>query len=101
MLGPVELRTAKLWIEVKPGSDVVLLYWKKGSINSYKSLQKKTDRNDWFSPLVFHLVGLELNTTYEYQFYINQETITKPTKAIGSFTTKEFQYPQAGHVRKT
>lgn len=89
MLGPVELRTAKLWIEVKPGSDVVLQYWKKGNLNSYRSLQKKTDRNDWFSPLIFDLVGLELNTTYEYQFQINQKVIAKPTKAIGSFTTKE------------
>ncbi len=89
MLGPVELRSAKLWLEVKPGSDVVLQYWKKGEINTFKWLQKKTDRNDWFSPVIFNLVGLELNTTYEYQFSINQKVISKPTKAIGSFTTKE------------
>jgi hypothetical protein len=60
MLGPVELRTAKLWVEVKPGSDVVLQYWKKGNINSYKSIQKKTNRDDWFSPVVFNVVGLKM-----------------------------------------
>jgi len=89
MLGPVELRTAKLWIEVKPGSSVVLQYWKKGEIKSVKWMEKKTNMNDWFSPVVFNLVGLEFNTTYEYKFSFNQKMITTPTKVDGSFTTKD------------
>jgi alkaline phosphatase D len=89
MLGPVELRTAKLWIEVKPGSSVILQYWKKGEIKSVKWMEKKTNMNDWFSPVVFNLVGLELNTTYEYKFSFNLKMITTPTKVDGSFTTKD------------
>ena len=89
MLGPVELRTAKLWIEVKPGSNVVLFYWKKGEINLFKTMQKTSDKNDWFSPMVFNLVALDVNQTYEYQFLINIKMYSKPTKADGSFTTKE------------
>ena len=89
MLGPVELRTAKLWIEVKPGSNVLLMYWKKGEMNAFKTIQKTTNKNDWFSPLVFDLVALEINKTYEYQFLINIKMYSKPTKVDGSFTTKD------------
>jgi alkaline phosphatase D len=89
MLGIVELRTAKVWVEVKPGSSAVILYWKKGTMNSFKSLEKKTRKEEWFSPLTFDLVGLDVNTTYEYQILINQKIISKPSKADGTFTTKE------------
>ena len=89
MLGPVELRTAKLWIEVKPGSRVTLQYWKQGEMKFFKTMQKQTNIDDWFSPLVFYVVGLDVNTTYEYRFAINQKAVMPPTKADGSFTTKE------------
>jgi alkaline phosphatase D len=89
MLGPVELRTAKLWIEVKPGSRVTLQYWKQGEMKFFKTMQKQTNIEDWFSPLVFYVVGLDINTTYEYRFAINQKAVMPPTKADGSFTTKE------------
>lgn len=89
MLGTVELRTAKIWVEVKPGSSVVLQYWKQGDLKSVKLIEKKTDRNEWFAPIVFDLVGLQFNTTYEYKISINQSQITTPKKADGSFTTKD------------
>lgn len=89
MLGTVELRTAKIWVEVKPGSSVVLQYWKQGDLKSVKLIEKKTDRNEWFAPVVFDLVGLQFNTTYEYKISINQSQITAPKKADGSFTTKD------------
>ena len=89
MLGTVELRTAKIWIEVKPGSSVVLQYWKQGDLKSVKLIEKKTDRNEWFAPVVFDLVGLQFNTTYEYKISISQSQITTPKKADGSFTTKD------------
>jgi alkaline phosphatase D len=41
MLGPVELRTAKLWIEVKPGSSADLWVWKKGQPTTAKRMTKK------------------------------------------------------------
>ncbi len=89
MLGPVELRTAKLWIEVKPGSRVTLQFWKQGEMKFFKTMNKQTNIDDWFSPLVFNVVGLDVNTTYEYRFAINQKAVMPPTKADGSFTTKE------------
>lgn len=89
MLGPVELRTAKLWMEVKPGSRVTLQYWKQGEMKFFKSMDKHTNIDDWFSPLVFNVVGLDVNTTYEYRFAVNQKAVMPPTKAEGSFTTKE------------
>ena len=89
MLGIVELRTAKIWVEVKPGSTVTILYWKKGNTTSFKWLEKKTNKDDWFSPITFDLVGLDINTTYEYQVLINSKVITKPVKADGNFTTKD------------
>ena len=89
MLGPVELRTAKLWIEVKPGSSADLWYWKKGEQGKAIRLVKKTNADQWFAPLQFDVVNLALNTTYEYQFIINNTTNRRPTKADGSFTTKE------------
>jgi len=89
MLGPVELRTAKLWIEVKPGSSAELWYWKKGQLSAAKRISKKTSADQWFAPLQFDVVDLELNTTYEYRFLINNTNNSKPTKADGSFTTKE------------
>ena len=89
MLGTVELRTAKIWVEVKPGSSVVLQYWKQGDLKSVKLIEKKTGRNEWFAPVVFDLVGLQFNTTYEYKISINQSQITAPKKADGNFTTKD------------
>ncbi len=89
MLGPVELRTAKIWIEVEPGTNTVLQYWKKGDVKSVKTLEKKSNRDDWFSPLVFDVVGLDINTTYEYRFFFNQKVNTLPARADGSFTTKD------------
>jgi len=89
MLGPVELRTAKLWIEVKPGSNADLWYWKKGAMATAKRISKKTNAEQWFAPLSFDVVALEINTTYEYQFIINNIANKKPAKADGSFTTKD------------
>lgn len=89
MLGPVELRTAKLWVEVKPGSSADLWYWKKGEMAKAKRLTKKTSTDAWFAPLVFDVVALEMNTAYEYQFIINNTLNKKPAKADGSFITKD------------
>ena len=84
MLGHTELRTAKIWVEVVPGSTTTLWYWKKGEISKAKSIQRNTDKSDWFSTVIYDLVGLDINTTYEYQI---QTTVLKPTRADGEFRT--------------
>lgn len=89
MLGPVEFRTAKLWIEVKPGSSADLWYWKKGGMATAKRISKKTNADQWFAPLIFDVVALDMNSDYEYQFIINNSANKKPGKADGSFKTKD------------
>jgi len=89
MLGQVELRTAKIWIEVKPGTPVELWYWKKGNMAVARKLSENTSAKSWFSPITFDLVALDMNTTYEYQIITFNKGTKKPSKADGQFTTKE------------
>ncbi len=89
MLGPVEHRTAKLWLEVKPGSRIDLWYWKKGEIGVAQKIQAVTKAGEWFTPQTFELVNLEPGITYEYCFLINASSKKKPVLADGTFTTKE------------
>ena len=92
MLGQVELRTAKIWIEVVPGTAIDLWYWKKGAMATAQKLSETTNPKTWFTPVTFDLVGLDMNTTYEYQFNVTKGT-KGPSKAQGEFTTKDlWQY---------
>lgn len=89
MLGQVELRTAKIWIEVKPGTSVELWYWKKGNMAAARKLSESTSAKSWFAPITFNLVGLDINTGYEYQIITNNKGSVKPSKPHGQFTTKD------------
>ena len=88
MLGQVEMRTAKIWLEVKPGSTVEIWYWKKGNISGAKKLSESTNPKSWFATVLFTLVGLDMNTVYEYQIVTSKGT-TRATKADGQFVTKD------------
>lgn len=89
MAGQVELRTAKIWVEVKPGTVVELWYWKKGSIASAQKLNVTTNSSNWFAPVQFDIVNLDMSTTYEYQVLTNNKGNKKPSVADGQFTTKD------------
>jgi len=89
MPGFVELRTAKIWVEVKPGSFLELWYWKKGEQLSAQKLSATTDAARWFTTVVFDLVALEPNTTYEYAVVVNSRSTKKPARADGEFTTQD------------
>lgn len=85
MLGPVEYRDAKVWIEVTPQvKSVSLQYKKKGDTKTKTVLYKGQLGND-FNPLQVTVGGLDVNSTYEYQFIIDG----KPSTAKGQFTTKD------------
>src|SRR6187399_164442 len=85
MLGPVEYRDAKVWVEVTPQvKSVSLQYKKKGDTKTKTVLYKGQLGND-FNPLQITVGGLEFNTTYEYQFIIDGKT----SAAKGQFTTKD------------
>lgn len=85
MLGPVELRDAKIWVEVSPEvKSVALQYQKKGAADRKTVLYKGVLGND-FNPVQFTVGGLDMNTTYSYSVMING----KPSGKDGEFTTKE------------
>lgn len=85
MLGPVELRDAKIWAEVSPEvKSVSLQYNKKGDTKSKIILYKGELGND-FNPLQFTIGGLDFNTTYQYKIWINGKATTRG----GEFTTKD------------
>jgi alkaline phosphatase D len=85
MLGPVELRDAKIWVEVSQEvRSVSVQYQKKGSLQKKTVTYKGTLGND-FNPLCFTIGGLDFNTTYQYSILING----KPSGKTGEFTTKD------------
>lgn len=85
MLGPVELRDAKVWLEVSPEVRLVSLqYNKKGDAKNETILYKGVLGND-FNPLQFTVGGLDFNTAYQYKIWING----KASKYGGEFTTKD------------
>lgn len=86
MLGPVELRDAKVWIEVSSDvKSVSLQYSKKGDNKNIKTINYKGELGNEFNPLYFTIGGLDMNTTYQYKVWING----KATNSSGEFTTKD------------
>ena len=86
MLGPVELRDAKVWIEVSPEVKTVSLqYNKKGDVKTSKGILYKGELGNDFNPLYFTVGGLDFNTAYEYKIWVNG----KATLKGGEFTTKD------------
>lgn len=85
MLGLVELRDAKVWVEVSPEvKSASLQFNKKGNTQS-KTINYKGELGNDFNPIQFTIGGLDFNTTYQYRILING----KPTNATGEFTTKD------------
>jgi alkaline phosphatase D len=85
MLGPVELRDAKVWVEVSPEvKTVALVYNKKGS-SPAKTINYKGELGKDFNPICFTVGGLDFNTTYQYRIAINNNQ----SAATGEFTTKD------------
>ena len=85
MMGPVEYRDAKVWLEVSQQvKSVSFQYKKKGEVRT-KTIFYKGQLGNEFNPLQITVGGLEFNTTYEYQFVIDG----KLSNAKGQFTTKD------------
>ena len=85
MLGPIEYRDAKIWIEVTPQVKSVSLQVKKKGDTKTRTIVYKGQLGNDFNPLQITVGGLEFNTTYEYQFIIDG----KLSAAKGQFTTKD------------
>jgi alkaline phosphatase D len=94
MLGPVELRDAKIWAEVSPEVKTVSLQYNKkarpddpvgrGEAKS-KTIIYKGELGNEFNPIQFTIGGLDFNTTYQYKVLLNG----KLTSSGGEFTTKD------------
>jgi alkaline phosphatase D len=85
MLGPVELRDAKIWVEVSPAvKSVAVQYTRKGE-KKYKTVLYKGELGNEFNPVRFTVGGLDFNTTYQYTILVNG----KPSGKSGEFTTKD------------
>ena len=85
MLGPVELRDAKVWLEVSPEVKTAALeYNMKGDAKKKMVVYKGILGNE-FNPIYFTVGGLEFNTTYQYKIWLNG----KATTSTGEFTTKD------------
>lgn len=85
MLGQVELRDAKVWLEVAPSvKSVKLQYGKKGTATK-SQIEYKGTLGKEFNPIVFTIGGLDFNTTYAYSFIVNGQ----PARQKGEFTTKD------------
>ncbi|MBK9271448.1 MAG: alkaline phosphatase family protein [Saprospiraceae bacterium] len=67
MLGYVEHRTAKIWLETKPGSDVQLWFWPSDQTKQRNRAYRTTHSRLGFETLTFDLVGLEPGLKYEYE----------------------------------
>ncbi len=86
MLGQVELRDVKIWVEVAPEvKSIAIKYNKKGDLKTTKTLTYKGALGNEFNPLQFVIGRLDFNTTYQYTIYTNG----KPSTKNGEFTTKD------------
>ena len=90
MLGQIELRDARIWVEVSPEvKSVSLQYFKKGEAAKSKTVAFKDELGNDFNPITFSIGGLDFNTTYQYKIWVNG----KITDKAGEFTTKDlWQY---------
>jgi len=85
MLGQVELRDAKVWLEVAPSvKNIKLVYNQKGAA-ARNTITYNGELGKPFNPVQFVVGGLEPNTTYQYQVLIDG----KAAKGISEFTTKD------------
>ncbi|MBI1344282.1 MAG: alkaline phosphatase family protein [Terrimonas sp.] len=86
MLGPVELRDAKIWLEVSPSvRSVSLRYHKKDGTGKSITIPYKGELGREFNPLHFTIGGLDINTRYQYTVLIDG----KLSGAKGEFTTRD------------
>lgn len=84
MLGPVELRDAKVWFDLSEQAQTASLrVTKKGESTSF-TVPYRGVLGQAFNPATFVIGGLEPGTTYDYTLLVNG----KPSAYGGSFTTK-------------
>jgi alkaline phosphatase D len=87
VLGPVELREAKVWIAVASENDKAELKLKGEGNSALRILQPEKFSKYEFNTRVFTIGGLEPGTTYEYTVTVTDGR-AKTTEKKGRITTK-------------
>ncbi len=86
MLGQVELRTAQVWLQVSPTvKKVTARVWPRNNPKEATMLKYQGALQSPFNYLKQTFTGLQPETTYDYQFFIDGMA---STIAKGSFTTQ-------------
>ena len=86
-LGHVELRTAEVWIQLQPTvKKVAVTYWKSGQKATSKTANYIGTLGNEFATSKVQLNGLDVNTTYDYEFVIDGKPISTTQ---GHFTTQD------------
>ncbi|MGQ0738599.1 MAG: alkaline phosphatase D family protein [Bacteroidota bacterium] len=85
MLCPVELRDAKVWVEVSPEVKGASLQYNKKGNSQNKTIHYKGELGNEFNPIQFSIGGLDPHTTYQYKILLNG----KQSPSAGEFTTKD------------
>ncbi len=86
-LGHVELRTAEVWIQLQPTvKKVAVTYWKSGQKATSKTANYTGTLGNEFATAKVQLTGLDVNTTYDYEFLIDGKPIAT---TAGYFTTQD------------
>ena len=87
LLGHIDLRTAKVWMQYKPGiNNIMLRYGVKGSNKSnFKTAFFYPELSMYHNIVVYELVGLEPGTSYEYNLVSANNIIIKS----GELTTRQ------------
>ena len=85
MVGYVEHRTAKIWVEVKYDSKVSLKYWQQ-NLNSSAQIAFLTHNKQFnFHTIIFDCVNMNPGSIYEFEIYYSN----KPSGIRGKFKTQE------------
>ncbi len=86
MLGQVELRTVRIWIEAgREAKNASIRYWKKSDPKTTWIKAIPGDYTREFKTVQVEIGGLDISTTYGYNILVNGIA----TKKGGEFTTKD------------
>jgi alkaline phosphatase D len=86
MLGQIEYRDAKIWVEVASSAkNVQIQYNKKGNVAQTRTVTYKGQLGAEFNPIHLQIGALDFNTTYQYKIIVDGKTVS----STNEFTTKD------------
>lgn len=87
MTGNVDMRSAQVWAEVKPGTQLSLQYWPKNQLNDRKTAIATNNDMLGFRTVKFNLTALEPGATYQYTLFVDGKKIKSGVD--GEITTRD------------